>query len=250
MISLLVALVLVGFVAYPAALTYPYSQSPSSYSIAHESTEAFEETVGQDDVTPGDPVQVSSFDSSTQQALEEAKTLPRSQDDNRGDGWQRLGIVLVCDDRLLMCDEYEERPAFPDNVEAYEMYGIVEDDDGAVYLTHYDSGIWLNFRPIFEFVVKLVSFVPYAAFLTYSSVFRDQLRATEMMAFAGYGLALALLAFLFPYLYMFDLLPTSGYILGAIVPVTWIVIGVGLFCLGWQSQQHSEPTDTQHADDH
>ncbi|NGM69297.1 hypothetical protein G6M89_09805 [Natronolimnobius sp. AArcel1] len=244
-VSLFVALLLVGFVAYPAALTYPYSQSPSSYSVAHESTEAFEETVGQDDVTPGEPLEVSSLDPSTQQALEEAKMQPRD-DGSRGEGWQHLGSVLVCDDRLLVCDEYEERPAFPDNVEAYEMYGLVEDDDGTVYLTHYDSGVWFDLSPLLEFAVKLFSFVPYAAFLAYTSVVRDRVRSTEMMAFAGYGLALALLAFLLPYLLMFDLFPTSEYIIGAIVPVTWIVIGVGLLVLGSRSASQ----DTQDGADH
>lgn len=229
-LSLFVLAVLVLCLVHPAAFAQPYDSTAVTYEIAHESTDAFEETVARDDVDPAEPIAVEALSPSTQRAFEEAKAQPQRQG-----GWQYLGSVSVCNEVLLVCDEYDDRPEFPENVDAYETYGLVA-DDGEVYLTHTDSGDGSLFGSGFgALLFKIVLLVPYAAFLgatVLCTISRtNAIRRNETLAFAGWGLVLAAVAFAYPHLHAFDFVPWPLRANRFVIGMTWtiVLVGTGLY---------------------
>ncbi|ELY93955.1 hypothetical protein C483_04729 [Natrialba hulunbeirensis JCM 10989] len=227
MFSLLVLLLLVGSFVYPASFANPYHSSATTYAVAHESTEAFNETVERDDVNISTPKAVDDLSPATQQAFQEAIVQPPEYSEHRGYGWQRLGSVRLCHDSLLLCDEYAESPAFPTNVDAYETYGLVANGD-EVYLTHAEGGKFLSFSGLFRLILVAL-FSPYLLFLGALTFFDPNVRPAEQVVYTAGGVVIGGFGFAFPYLAMFELVPQLGYLASLLIGASWLAICVGSY---------------------
>ncbi|ELZ05342.1 hypothetical protein C482_02291 [Natrialba chahannaoensis JCM 10990] len=243
MVSLLTLLLLAGSFVYPASFATPYHSSATTYAVAHESTEAFNETVERDDVNISTPKPVDELSPATQQAFQEAIVQPPEYSEHRGHGWQRLGTIRLCHDSVHHCDEYEESPDFPTNVDAYETYGVVANGD-EVYLTHAEGdvmGISGLLRPI---LVALFS--PYLLFLGALTFFDTNVQPGEQVAYAAGGVVIAGFGFAFPYLAMFELVPQLGSLASLLVGASWLAICVGSYT-HWRritpSSEQPDPSD-------
>lgn len=237
----LVIVALLLSIVYPAAFTYAYSESATTYRIAHESTDAYAETLAREDLEPGTPVDITSLSAAEQRALAEAKTQP-VETRAESHGWQSLGSVPVCNERLVVCDEYEAPPRLPRNVDGSSLYGLVE-DDGDVYLTYSSfPGDAIHFGPLASLVTRVLVPLPYVAFLCVVGLARRNVSRTEQLAFEGYGLFVAAIGVAGPYLYMSDLLPVPPYEHAALIGATWLVMLVGL-CRICTGPSHSSARD-------
>lgn len=220
-VTILVAVLLLGSVLQPAALATPYSESNRSYAIAHESTEAFTTTVeGTEGLDASDPTPVSALSPETRSVFEQAGARPPSDD-----GWQRLGSVLVCDESLLVCDEYEAEPDVPADAkeeygEGVTSYSVVEHED-ELYLLRAGGGLGFDFSGPFESLLKLVVFGPYVAFLALAARYRGSSRPRQTLAFAGFGGVLVAIAFSYPYVLMFTGASPSLWHIGLFVATGW-----------------------------
>lgn len=211
-ITLVLPLLLWGAILYPGALTTPYQAPSPSFTVAHESTQAFNDTVEDQDAAIESAVPVEELSEDQQRAFKTAK----EQEPDLSSGRQSFKLP-VCKDILLMCDEYEETPEEPRSSE-----GIVEDTDGEVYLVRAGFGgerAW-NFSPIFEIASKLLSLGVFSIFLIYQYWGRQKPEPTPTAV--GYGIALVAFAFAFPYLVMFSGTASLGLILLPVI--TWTMM--------------------------
>ncbi|WP_247001448.1 hypothetical protein [Halosolutus gelatinilyticus] len=227
-LSGLVAVALLATIAHPAALAAPYHEQTPSYAVAHESTDAFDETVEEGEFDVDDPTPVSDLSPVTQRAFEEATDQPADPgSEYRGAGWRSHPGVTICNEDLHVCDEYEELPEFPNDGYAdgsHSAYGVVE-ADGELYLVETTSGPYLSLP--FATIFKSITFVPYALFLVFSATSRSRFRPEETTLLAGYGLAIVAFAFAYPYLVMFEYLPLAESVFVAI-GCTWLLTIAGL----------------------
>ncbi|RZV05261.1 hypothetical protein BDK88_4287 [Natrinema hispanicum] len=220
-ISLLAALLLLGAIIYPGALIQPYSGESEYYSIAHESSEAFNETIEEENLSTSDALSVEDLSQSEQRAFTQAQEQTPTEDDYGPNGWQSLGEPPVCDNTLLLCNEYEEMPA-PSN----DVYTVVEDTNGELYLVRVSFDIpgpaLDGFDMVIEFFVKLAILGPYAFFLIYRVWTVGPPDPT--LSSAGYGMALVVTVFAYPYLLMFTDISLPSWHLHALAAITWAMI--------------------------
>ncbi|WP_440771335.1 hypothetical protein [Natronorubrum sp. DTA28] len=204
-LSLLVVLLLVVSIFQPLALTYPYGETSESYSIAHESTVAFDRTAEAMNISTTDPTSVSNLSPYAQQTFQQVKDQPQV-----GVGWQRIGGVVVCNDELLFCDKPTEPPEFPIDAEdtaadSFNKFSVIE-DDGEVYILRHGFGLRLisdaAFASFIEFLVKFVLFGSYATFLSYAIVSHRKTHPQTVFSFAGYGVGLIVVSYAYPYAVM------------------------------------------------
>ncbi|MDS0474549.1 hypothetical protein [Natrinema sp. 1APR25-10V2] len=214
-------LLLWGAVLYPGALATPYQAPSPSFTVAHESTEDFNDTVEDRDAAIESAVPVEELSEDQQRAFKTAK----EQEPHPFSGRQSFKLP-VCKDILLMCDEYEEAPEEPSSSGGigyqHHPYGIVEDTDGEVYLVRAGFGgekAW-DLSPVFEITSKLLSLGVFSIFLIYQYWGRWKPEPTPTAV--GYGIALVAFAFAFPYLVMFSDIASLGLILLPVI--TWCTI--------------------------
>lgn len=214
-------LLLWGAVLYPGALATPYQAPSPSFTVAHESTDEFNETVEDRDAARESAVPVEELSESQRRAF----TTAKEQEPHPSSG-QRSFKIPVCKDILLTCDEYEEAPAEPSSSGSigyqHHPYGIVEDTDGAVYLVRSGFGgekAW-DLSPIFEISSKLLSLGVFSLFLIYQYWGRWKPEPTPTAV--GYGIGLVAFAFAFPYLMMVSSIAFLGLVLLPVI--TWGVI--------------------------
>lgn len=194
--SFIVVVLLVGAICHPGALTDPYSGSDEPYTIAHESTEAFNETVNDGHSNPYPEFHVTELSEGERRAFEKAKEQPATSS-----GEQSLGTVPVCDDTLLLCNEYEE---FPNPSSDGNKYTIVVDATGERYLVREGyTGAYTNWNldPVIEFIIKLLTLGPLALFLGHRTLTASPPQPTRVTV--GIGAVIAILAFGYPYIVMF-----------------------------------------------
>lgn len=224
-ISFSIAVLLLAAIVYPGALTQPYSGDADSYSVAHESSEAFNETIEE----PSSWVSVDELSEGERRAFENAKEQPSEESEYGPDGWQSLGEPLVCDDALLVCDEYEKMPNPSSNYRndrKYhdDTYTHVEDSSGDEYIVkvgrEQNGAVW-HVDGIVEFITKLFILGPYALFLVYQG-WRNSRQPTRVSM--GYGASLASIVFAYPYFLMFTDISLPSWHLLALAGVTWAVI--------------------------
>lgn len=223
----LVVVLLIWGIFQPMALTDPYYESGPEYAIAHESTPAFERTIEAENISTDGPTPVSDLSPNARRAFDEAVDQPPTH--TRAEtGWHYLGHVDVCKDELYYCDRYTESPEFPGTAEGTTggRYGLVEAENGDVYLTDSDTGDRLALAGLVEFVVRFLSFGPYALALAVATAVHHRTHQRETVKFAGYGVGLVALAFAFPYLVMVTPMsvyyPTLGFL-----GLTWALL---LYC--------------------
>lgn len=238
-ISLLAALLLLGAISYPGALTQPYSGESEYYSIAHESSEAFNETIEEENLSTSDALSVEDLSQSEQRAFTQAQEQTPTEYDYGPNGWQHLGNPPVCDNTLLMCNEYEKIPN-PSN----GVYTVVEDTNGELYLVEVGSDMPTGpsldgVDMVIEFFVKLAILGPYAFFLIYRVWTFGPPDPT--LSSVGYGMALVVTVFAYPYLLMFTDILLSSWHLAAI---TWAMILVEI----WRGRNEIESETGQISD--
>jgi len=102
-ISLLVVIILLGSIFYPMALTYPYSETSKSYAVVHESTETFNQTIVEANISISNPTPVRDLSPNAQRTFKQAKDQPEDEYN-----WQRTKGIVVCSDALLVCDKPTE----------------------------------------------------------------------------------------------------------------------------------------------
>ncbi|APX97660.1 hypothetical protein [Natronorubrum daqingense] len=234
--SFLVVILLVGLMIYPGALAAPYNDSHHSYSVANDSTEVFEDFVEEYDAAPDAATPVEDLSEDTQQAFKTAKDEPRTEYNSIPDGWQSIGSVPICNEWLLYCDAYEEDPEFPGNSYpgyTYESHGFVE-YEGEIYLVRTSGGTDWNVQPAIEFIIRQGVFLPYAGFLAATS---GTFAKRGQSQYVGYGLLLALMALVYPYLVMSTSL--SGY-RGILAGLTYLVIAVGVWEVIYREEQDEQ----------
>ncbi|SDR43894.1 hypothetical protein [Natronobacterium texcoconense] len=192
--ALVVAVVLPGIML--AGPTFhpqtPYQYNSPDYAVAHESTDAFEETA--DDVSFSEPTPVSELPATTQRAFHEAT----AEAADSSDGWQRLEID-ICRDDMLVCTAYEEPPSLPDTVTVHPdskttiEYTLVEhEDDRYVAAVEYNSQTGFAAIPIFLLgVFTFAVFVLYSLVLVLVARHYRQSRPRLVLAYTGLGLLLA-----------------------------------------------------------
>ncbi|WP_226008238.1 hypothetical protein [Natrinema salinisoli] len=237
--SILVVFFLFATIVHPMSLTNPYHKSGPSYEISHEPTNAFKETVREKNISTSNPTPVDDLSSDAQRAFEEAKDQPRRSGD-RYAGSQYLGSVNVCKDYLYYCNGYTDSPEFP-TAETHEnspsgvyspQYGLVEDTDGEIYLIETDiGGDSFGLGGFVELFLKFISFGPYAVFLTLLTWTQRNNNPHKIRNFAGYGVGMIVLAFVFPYLIMIPYIPAGPTTILGFVGVTWLVISYGVINL-------------------
>lgn len=228
-ISLLVVLLLVGSIFYPLALTYPYTETAESYAVVHESTEEFNHTIEEYNISISNPTPVTDLSPNAQRTVRQAKDgdsrhrsggglidsdSSRFGDEpavspNDEDGWQRAGGVLICSDSLLFCDKPTEAPEFPvDGGIAGDIavdFGVIE-DDGDVYLVQTvhpftllaDDAVY----GLIETLVKFLLFGSYAAFLSSVTWSYRETHPETVFSFAAYGVGLLAISYSVPYAVM------------------------------------------------
>ncbi|MFP8957133.1 hypothetical protein ACLI4Y_10415 [Natrialbaceae archaeon A-CW3] len=137
-ITLLVALfVLVSAGGLSFYLT-PYEATLTEYGVAHESTDTFEAVVDRADVDADDAESTDALSPNAHRAFEDATQQPIETDGDprpRGwFGWQWVDVA-VCQEAMLVCDEYAETPGFPvhdrwaSDSKTTGYYTMVEHDD-------------------------------------------------------------------------------------------------------------------------
>jgi len=111
-IILVLPLLLLGAIFYPAAPTTPYQSDIPKFAITHESTQEFNDTVTDRNAAMESAVPVEELSKSQRKAFETAK-------EQEPDSYGRLFKPPVCENFLLICDGYTEYPEAPDNGNRY-----------------------------------------------------------------------------------------------------------------------------------
>lgn len=238
-VTVVLSLLLAGAIAYPGALTAPYEPGPREpVVISHESTEAFTATVADRDAARESAVPVDDLSESQRRAFEAAKAQePAEYDAAAATSGRQSFQPPICDDSLLVCDEYEELPEAPSNgsSSAYisenatgHQYGTVEDTDGDLYLVRVGfRGAYMGWSltPIFERLSKLLSLGPFALFLAYRGVTDDPPGLTRTAV--GCGAALIAFVLAYPYLLLLATDSTPSWhhlVLMMVPPITWVAM--------------------------
>lgn len=229
-ISLIIAILLLVAIFYSGALTQPYSGETDSYSVAHESSEAFNKTIEENDAAPSSRVSVDELSEGERRAFENAKEQPPRESEYDPDGWRSLGVLPVCDDALIVCDEYEEmaNPSnnYRDDKQYHDdTYTLVEGSSEGDYLVKVgpeekNGAVW-HVESAVEFVTKLLILGPYALFLAYQG-WRSSRQPTRVSM--GYGAGLTIIVFAYPYFLMFTDISLPSWHLPALAGITWAVI--------------------------
>ncbi|SDJ59355.1 hypothetical protein SAMN04515672_1108 [Natronorubrum texcoconense] len=202
-----VAVLLIVCILYSGALAAPYNTNGPSYAVAHESTEAFENYVeDNEELQEMSAVPVADLSPETQRAFGEMQSKqPRAGNQYEHGGWQRIGPVSVCHSSLIYCDEYTDWPDFPTEHYigggSYTTYGLVE-NDGDEYLVRTTSGPRLDFGPLLHLVIKVLTLGPYAVFLLLTGFTRKEGTNGNQTTYATVGLGLAGAVLVHPYILM------------------------------------------------
>lgn len=216
-VSLFIMILLIGGILYGGTLTDPYSEFSPKYAVASESTA--QETIDKSEIEGSEidtdeATPFTDLSPEAQRAFKEAREQPLSDS-----GWQRLGEVPICDEVLITCDGYKDRPRFPYIAgDSYASYSAVE-FDGDVYIVRTRSGD--TYDPQFgEKVMKMLILGSYAAFLGYITLSQRyrEIISTRVFGypaltrltisdrrhgwFAVYGLFLLSISLSYPYIVM------------------------------------------------
>ena len=227
-ISLVVTVLLTGAIFYPGALTKPYNGTHYieydhvSYSVAHESTEDFNESMREKSLNTETAIPVEKLSESQQRAFQEAKDQPQEYRDSPS-GRQYLDIRL-CDPALILCNEYRE---LPNPSSSGSEHTLIEDSDGELYLVEarsfYEAGAnWDGIERIFEIVARFLILTPYALFLAYRAWTFSPPDPTRTSV--GYGATLLAIVLGYPYLLMFTDISFPSWHIPALIVITWCVI--------------------------
>lgn len=223
-ISFILVVLLAGAIVYPGALTKPYSGDSNYYAIAHESSEAFNESIEYDSVHKDDRIAVSDFSKEQRRAFEEAKKEEPSRS-----GWQGIGKPPVCNPVLLSCDKYEKFPHPANDKYTDTGHFVVEDSTGDQFIVKIgQAGAEWNLDPIVKLITKLLVLGPYSIFLSYHGIYANSRWADHIpkptLFSVGYGVGLITVVFAYPYLLMFTNIPLPSWHLPALAAITWTVI--------------------------
>ena len=238
-ISFILVVLLAGAIVYPGALAKPYSGGTNYYAIAHESSEAFNESIEYNSVDKDDRIAVSDFSEEQRRAFEEAK-----KEESSRSGWKSIGEPAVCNPSLLVCDKYEEFP-HPANGESTDGgYFVVEDSTGDQFIIKIGTaGADWNMDSIETHITKLVVLVPYAIFFAYRGVragWGDHVSYPTTLS-VGYGAGLVTVVFAYPYFLMFTRISLPSWHLPALAVITWAVILTEI----WRSRGETGVVSTQ-----
>lgn len=226
--SFIVTVLLTGAIFYPGALTEPYGPDEHDamrYSVAHESTEAFNKTVREKSLNTEAAIPVEELSKSQQRAFQEAKDQPQESEEfgDHPSGRQYLEI-RTCDPVLILCDEYRELPN-PSN--SGSEHTLIEDSDGEQYLVEARSfntagANWHGASRTIEQGARLVILSPYALFLAFRAWSFSPYNPTRTSV--GYGAILLATVLGYPYLLMFTEITYRPWHIPALLVITWGMI--------------------------
>ncbi|WP_226008234.1 hypothetical protein [Natrinema salinisoli] len=226
--SFIVTVLLTGAIFYPGALTEPYGPDEydqMTYSVVHESTEAFNKTVREKSLNTEAAIPVEELSENQQRAFQEAKDQPQEPQEfgDNTPGRQYLEI-RTCDPALILCDEYRELPN-PSN--SGSEHTLIEDSDGEQYLVEARSfntagASWNGVSRTIEQGARLLILSPYVLFLSYRTWTSTPPAPTRTSV--GYGATLLTIVLGYPYLLMFTDISFSSRHIPALLAITWCVI--------------------------
>lgn len=111
-----------GFYLHP----YEHDANTPTYEIAHESTEAYAETIEREDLDTDVAIDVDALSPEAQRVFADATSQPWDGD---ASDW-RTADADVCRDEMIVCDGLDAPPAFPDHASSsWDTYAVVEQGD-------------------------------------------------------------------------------------------------------------------------
>lgn len=229
-ITLLITVSLLATAGSLGFLLTPYDPTAPTYSIAHESTDGFEDVLDGSAVERDDAVAVESVSADVQRVFEEAIEQP--PETRRGTaGWQTADVT-VCQEGMVVCDAFEEPPTTDGS-----RYTVLE-DDGELYVLDIqrphgaDGGLLIASLGtggavlVFSGLLALVGF-------TY--------REAPTAGVFG-SLTIGLAVCLWPYLVMIAGVATYWWLVLPVICVGILVLGWQLLVAFWQSSPDTAGT--------
>lgn len=203
----------------------PYEEDPAAYAIAHESTEAYDETLEETSLDTDTPTDVDDLSPETRRAFDELRAQPATTH-----GWQSAELT-VCGGRMLLCDEYAERPDFEptdsigiDSI-ATAYVALVENDGERYVVKEVRESKPFHIGPAIHALMTMAAFGIYGAFVYGFARTRGESHPLLSLAFSALGVVLIV----WPYLVMHAPLDESplrvaagGILLGAMCWVTLV----------------------------
>ena len=200
------------------------------YAVAHESTEAFNQTL-EETLSRDDPTRMADLSTETQRAFNEMKAQPVESDSVLGSGWQ-YGDITVCVERMLACDEYAERPDFQttaeiglDSVDSAHLT-VVEHDDELYVVKEIRSAPPMHIGPSIDAFVTAALFAAYGLFIGGFTYYRGESHPLLSLGFIGYGMSFII----WPYLIVYTnidgspIKPVAG---GLVIGMAYLAISRG-----------------------
>ncbi|AXR76239.1 hypothetical protein [Natrarchaeobaculum sulfurireducens] len=235
---LLLAIVVAVLLPMSVLASGPYHQPYEDpdlaveYAVAHESTEAFNQTLQETHLSEDNPTQVAGLSSETQRAFNEMKAQPVESDSLSGSGWQ-YGDITVCVELMLACDEYTEQPDFPttakitlDTVHS-AFFTVVEHDDELYVVKQIHSlAPAMHIGPSIDAFVTAALFAAYGLFIGGFTYFRGESHPLLSLGFIGYGMSFII----WPYLIVYTnidgspIKPVAG---GLVIGIAYLAISRG-----------------------
>jgi len=208
--SVLVASVIVlafmtgSFIGIPWLFEGPYDGS-ERHAIAHESTEAFNETVEEYAIQTDNPTSVDDLSPTARTLVENA--IDGETQSSGADGWTSYSATF-CQERMPLCDEYEERPrdfTYGERLSAQEQYDVIETDDGLSLLKTGSESIGTPgpFGGDTKIVFGFLAFLPAAGALFFATVGCRESNPKSVVVLAAYGFSLTTIGIAEPFLQLY-----------------------------------------------
>lgn len=204
-VSVIVLAFMIGsFIGIPWLFEGPYDGS-ERHAIAHESTEAFNETVEEYSIQTDNPTSVDDLSPTAQTLVENA--IDGETRSSGTDGWTSYSATF-CQERMPLCDEYEERPrdfTYGEGLSAQEQYDVIETDDG-LYLLETGSRSIGNpgvFGGDMKIAFGFLTFLPAAGALFFATVGCRDSNPKSVVVLAAYGFLLTTIGIAEPFLQIY-----------------------------------------------
>ena len=191
-----------SFIGIPWLFEGPYDGS-ERHAIAHESTEAFNETVEEYSIQTDNPTSVDDLSPTAQTLVENA--IDGETRSSGTDGWTSYSATF-CQERMPLCDEYEERPrdfTYGEGLSAQEQYDVIETDDGLYLLKTGSKSIGTAAPWGGKIVFGFLAFLPAAGALFFATVGCRDSNPKSVVVLAAYGFLLTTIGIAEPFLQIY-----------------------------------------------
>ena len=193
--ALVVALLVPASAIGSGPAFHPYEADPPEYAVAHESTEAFEEALETAEVDVESAVHVDDLSPQSRYVFEMALGAP-TETRYGWNGWQPAEVT-VCQESMLVCDEFDRPPEFPthgswsSDSKTSQTYAVVE-RGGDLYVVETRHLHAVNLLIGIVDHLLLLSSVAFSVLLALGAYLHRESRAGAVLGLTGYGLVIAL----------------------------------------------------------